>query len=432
MTINSSRAAGVVLPVAIGFGIGVLLTITTSYGYSIYKQHHHDDDNGTGHGKRQKITLADNTVASSSDGRDIRIGVEGLIGRTPIMKIKSLSQATGCEILAKVEMMNPGGSAKDRIALAIVEQAEAEGLLRPNSNDIVFEGTSGSTGISLAMICRAKGYRAHIFLPDDTSTEKIELLEKLGAVVEKVPPASIVDKNQYTNAARARAEQIMSHHEDNDDDDDDKNKQAIFADQFENEANWQAHFDHTGPEIYAQLGDSLHAFVTGAGTGGTISGVSRFLKPLLPNLKVVLADPPGSGLFNKVKYGVMFDLREREGTRRRHQVDTLIEGIGINRLTNNFDVGRSLIDDAVRVTDKQSLAMARYLVERDGLFVGSSTAVNCVAAATVAKQLGPGHTILTVACDSGARHLSKFWKAVGPIGGELSHESLDQILNQRD
>jgi cysteine synthase A len=152
---------------------------------------------------------------------------------------------------------------------------------------------------------------------------------------------------------------------------------GFFADQFENEANWRAHHGGTGPELYAQCNGHLDAFVAGAGTGGTISGVARFLKPLLPKLTVVLADPQGSGLFNRVVYGVMFDVKEREGTRRRRQVDTIVEGIGINRVTANFEVGKDFVDDAVRVTDAQALAMARWLVEKDGIFVGSSSAVNC-------------------------------------------------------
>jgi cysteine synthase len=178
-----------------------------------------------------------------------------------------------------------------------------------------------------------------------------------------------VDQGQFVNVARRRAEEHTS--------DSERKGRGLFADQFENEANWRAHFEGTGPEIFAQTGGKLDAFVAGAGTGGTISGVALFLKPKLPQLRVVLADPQGSGLYNRVKYGVMFNNKEREGTRRRHQVDTIVEGIGINRVTANFEAGRELIDDAVRVSDEQALAMARWLVEKDGIFVGSSSAVNC-------------------------------------------------------
>lgn len=230
-------------------------------------------------------------------------------------------------------------------------------------------------------------------MPDDQATEKSDLLLKLGAEVERVRPAPIVDQNQFVNLARNRAAEHTA--------DTSRPGRGIFADQFENEANWRAHFDGTGPEIYEQTGGWLDAFVAGAGTGGTISGVSLFLKPLLPHLRIVLADPQGSGLFNRIKYGVMFDPKEREGTRRRHQVDTVVEGIGINRVTQNFEAGRQLIDDAIRVTDPQAMAMAKWLVEKDGIFVGSSSAVNCVAAVKLAKELGPGHRIVTILCDSG-------------------------------
>ena len=207
-------------------------------------------------------------------------------------------------------------------------------------------------------------------MPNDVAVEKSDLLLKLGAEVERVRPAPIVDQNQFVNLAKTRAVEHTASTE--------KSGRGLFADQFETEANWRAHFTGTGPEIYDQTGGQLDAFVTGAGTGGTISGVALFLKPRLPNLKVVLADPPGSGLYNRVKFGVMFDPKEREGTRRRHQVDTIIEGVGINRVTQNFDVARELIDDAIRVDDSQAIAMARWLVENDGIFIGSSSAVNCM------------------------------------------------------
>ncbi|KAJ4372187.1 Cysteine synthase 2 [Neocucurbitaria cava] len=350
----------------------------------------------------------------------IKEGIEGCIGDTPLIKIKSLSDYTGCEILAKAEFLNgAGNSPKDRVALSIIEMAEEKGLLIPDSGDTIYEGTVGSTGISLAAICRARGYKAHICMPNDMAIEKSDLLLKLGAEVERVRPAPIVDQNQFVNLARTRAAEHTANSN--------KPGRGLFADQFETEANWRAHFTGTGPEIYEQTGGSLDAFVSGAGTGGTISGVTLYLKSKLPDLKVVLADPPGSGLFNRIKYGVMFDPKEREGTRRRHQVDTIIEGIGINRVTHNFDVGRELIDDAIRVDDSQAIAMARWLVEHDGIFVGSSSAVNCVAATKLAKMLGPGHRIVTILCDSGARHLSKFWKTE-TVGGAEDDVSLESIL----
>jgi len=370
---------------------------------------------------KKTLVELESSLVKGEAGDDIKEGIEGCIGNTPLIRIKSLSEYTGCDILVKAEFLNgAGNSPKDRVALSIIEMAEERGLLVPNSGDTVYEGTVGSTGISLAAICRARGYKAHICMPNDMAVEKSDILLKLGAEVERVKPAPIVDQKQFVNLARTRAMEHTASTE--------KAGRGLFADQFETEANWRAHFTGTGPEIYEQTGGSLDAFVSGAGTGGTISGVALFLKSRLPDVKVILADPPGSGLFNRVKYGVMFDPKEKEGTRRRHQVDTIVEGIGINRVTHNFDVGRELIDDAIRVNDEQATSMARWLVEHDGIFVGSSSAVNCVAATKLAKQLGPGHRIVTLLCDSGARHLSKFWAQTKPVGGAENDVSLEQIL----
>lgn len=206
-------------------------------------------------------------------------------------------------------------------------------------------------------------------MPSDQATEKSDLLLKLGAVVDRVPPAPIIDPMHFVNRARSLAADHTA--------DPKRPGRGYFADQFENQANWQAHYEGTGPEIFTQCGGKLDAFVAGAGTGGTIAGVARFLKSELPELRVVLADPQGSGLFNRVKNGVMFDTLEKEGTRRRSQVDSIIEGIGINRVTSNFEAGRELIDDAIKVSDDEAMAMARWLVEKDGIFTGGSSAVNC-------------------------------------------------------
>lgn len=206
-------------------------------------------------------------------------------------------------------------------------------------------------------------------MPSDQATEKSDLLLKLGAIVERVPPAPIVDPMHYVNRARRLAAEHT--------DDTSRPGRGYFADQFENEANWQAHFDGTGPEIFRQCGGKIDAFVNGAGTGGTIAGVARYLKSKLPEVRIILADPQGSGLYNRIKHGVLFDAKEREGTRRRSQVDTVVEGIGLNRVTANFEAGREFVDDAIRVDDDQATTMARWLVEKDGIFAGSSSAVNC-------------------------------------------------------
>lgn len=300
----------------------------------------------------------------------IAAGIESTIGNTPLFVIKSLSEITGCTIMAKAEFMNgAGGSPKDRVALSIIRSAEEAGLLTPHSGDTIYEGTVGSTGISLATLCRARGYLAHICMPSDQAMEKSNLLLKLGAVVERVKPAPIVDQEHFVNRARNLAAEHTANPA--------KRGRGFFANQFETEANWRAHYEGTGPEIFDQTRGNIDAFVAGAGTGGTISGVAMFLKSKKPTVKIVLADPQGSGLYNKIKHGVMFHPQEREGTRRRQQVDTMIEGIGLSRSTANFEVGREVIDDAVKVTDVQAMAMARWLVEKDGIFIGSSSAVNC-------------------------------------------------------
>ena len=206
-------------------------------------------------------------------------------------------------------------------------------------------------------------------MPSDQAIEKSDQLLKLGAIVERVPPAPIVDQMHFVNRARNLAAEHTN--------DPNKKGRGFFADQFETPANWKAHFESTGPEIYSQCNARLDAFVAGAGTGGTITGVAGFLKSKIPEIKIVLADPQGSGLFNRINFGVMFDPKEKEGTRRRQQVDSIVEGIGITRVTANFEAGRHLINEAVRVSDEQALKMARWLVAKDGLFLGSSSAVNC-------------------------------------------------------
>ncbi|EGS18072.1 cysteine synthase-like protein [Thermochaetoides thermophila DSM 1495] len=355
---------------------------------------------------------------------DIVDGIEGTIGNTPLVRIRSLSEATGCEILAKAEFLNgAGGSPKDRVALSMIQAAEEQGLLSPGRGDTIYEGTVGSTGISLAVLARARGYKCHICMPDDMAIEKSDLLHHLGATVERVPPAPITDPGHFVNLARTRAKQHTAS---------DSPSRGFFADQFESQANYTAHVRTTGPEIYAQTRGQLDAFVAGAGTGGTISGVARYLKleAGLTSVRVVLADPQGSGLYNKIRYGVMYSSTEKEGTRRRHQVDTMVEGIGINRITENFEAGRSLIDDAVRVTDEQACKMARWLVEHDGIFIGSSSAVNCVAAVVTAMKLPKGSRVVTILCDSGTRHLSKFWKHIAAMG--LEGDKSDEQQREED
>lgn len=365
----------------------------------------------------------DNFTQSAGAGAPvISDGIEATIGHTPLVRLRALSAVLGRTVLAKAELLNGcGGSTKDRVALAMVLAAEARGLLAPGRGDTIYEGTVGSTGISLAALARARGYRCHICMPDDQSPEKSDLLRQLGATVERVPVAPITSTGHFVNLARRRAREHEAAWADG--------SVGFFADQFESEANWTAHMRSTGPEIWAQTGGGgLDAFVAGAGTGGTISGVARYLKEearMGGRLRVVLADPQGSGLYNRVKYGVMYSPTEREGTRRRQQVDTIVEGIGINRITENFEAGRELIDDAVKVTDEQACKMARWMVENEGIFAGSSSAVNLVGAVVTALSLPEGSTVVTILCDSGQRHLSKFYKKVADLGLEGEHGDLD-------
>ncbi|KAI0473613.1 tryptophan synthase beta subunit-like PLP-dependent enzyme [Xylariaceae sp. FL0804] len=399
------------------------------------------------------VKLEDRDAAQQQEERSLQLlpptagivdGIEGTIGHTPLVRLRSLSAATGREILAKAEFLNgAGGSPKDRVALAIIDEAERSGLLVPGRGDAIYEGTVGSTGISLAALARARGYAAHICMPDDQATEKSDLLRHLGAEVERVPVAPIADPAHYVNLARRRA---AEHTATGGAAQGDNGSRGFFADQFENPANCEAHRRGTGPEIFAQCGGRLDAFVAGAGTGGTVSGVALALKEDLglgpngngngPNttgtgttgtgtggVRVVLADPQGSGLYHRVRHGVMYAgaTFEREGARRRAQVDSVVEGVGCNRVTANFEAGRQLVDDAVRVSDAQACRMARWLSERDGVFAGSSSAVNCVAAVAVAVggtlPEGTGR-VVTVLCDSGARHLSKFWRRVDELARE--------------
>jgi cysteine synthase len=310
---------------------------------------------------------------------DIRDGFDGTIGNTPLVRINSLSEATGCTVLGKAEFLNPGGSVKDRAALAIVRAAERAGRLGPGG--VVVEGTAGNTGIGLAHVALARGYRCVIVMPSNQSQEKIDLLRSLGAEVELVPPAPFRDQNNYYHVARRRAEAIEN---------------ALWADQFENTANADTHYETTGPELWRQTGGQIDGVVMAAGTGGTIGGVTAFLKEQRPDLATYLVDPAGSGLYAWVTRGEFVS----EGS-------SITEGIGIMRATANFK--RARLDGAFRGSDREVVEMAHFVLRRDGFFVGSSSALNCVGALRLARKLGPGKTIVTVLCDGGGRYQSRLF-----------------------
>jgi len=310
---------------------------------------------------------------------EITDGFIGTVGNTPLIRLHSFSEATGCEILGKAEFLNPGGSVKDRAALYIIQDAEKKGLLKPGGT--VVEGTAGNTGIGLAHICNAKGYKCVIIIPDTQSQEKIDLLRTLGAEVRPVPALPYRDPNNYVKLSGRVAAEMEN---------------AIWANQFDNLANRQAHYETTGPEIWAQTDGKIDAWVAATGTGGTYAGVAMFLKQQNPNVQCVLADPMGSGLYNYFKTGEI----KLEGS-------SITEGIGTSRITANLD--GAPVDDAVQVKDPEAVRVVYQLLQTEGLFMGGSVGINVAAAIALAKQLGPGHTIVTVLCDGGARYQSRLY-----------------------
>ena len=310
---------------------------------------------------------------------DIKDGFVGTVGNTPLIRLNSFSEETGCEILGKAEFLNPGGSVKDRAALYIIKKAEEEGLLQPGGT--VVEGTAGNTGIGLAHICNAKGYKCVIVIPETQSQEKMDALRMLGAEVRPVPAVPYRDPNNYVKQSGRIAQEMEN---------------AIWANQFDNLANRQAHYETTGKEIWEQTDRKVDAWVAATGTGGTFAGVSLFLKDQNPNVKCVLADPMGSGLYNYVKTGEI----KVEGS-------SVTEGIGNSRITSNME--GVPIDDAIRVDDNEALRVIYQLLNKEGLFMGGSVGINVGAAVALAKKLGPGHTIVTVLCDSGSRYQSRLY-----------------------
>jgi len=302
------------------------------------------------------------------------------VGGTPLIRLRSMSAQTGCEIYGKAEFMNPGGSVKDRAARAIVLDAERRATLKPGGT--VVEGTAGNTGIGLAHICNARGYRCVIVMPDNQSAEKYVLIEALGAEVRRVRTVPYSDPNHYQKVAGRLAEELPN---------------AIWANQFDNTANRRAHLETTGPEIWEQTGGRIDAFVAASGTGGTVAGVSEYLKSRRAGIRTFLADPPGSALYEYIRHGVV----KATGS------GSITEGIGIGRVTANMQ--DAPIDDAVHVEDAETVQYVYRLLREEGLFVGSTSGINVAAAVRVARELGPGHTVVTVLCDNGSKYLSRLF-----------------------
>ncbi|MCC5814067.1 MAG: cysteine synthase A [Leptospira sp.] len=306
-------------------------------------------------------------------------GFSESVGNTPLIRIPSLSEETGCNILGKAEFLNPGGSVKDRAALYIIKEAEERGDLKPGGT--VVEGTAGNTGIGLTHICNSKGYKSLIIIPETQSQEKIELLKTLGAEVRTVPAVPYKNPENYVRVSERVANEMEN---------------AIWANQFDNLANRRAHFETTGPEIWNETDGEIHGWTCAMGTGGTYSGVSMFLKSKNSNIQTVVAEPHGSGLYNFFKNGEI----KAEGS-------SITEGIGNSRITKNME--DMPVDDCFLISDVEAIAILNKVLKKDGLFLGGSVGINLVAAVRLAKKLGPGHTIATVLCDGGSRYQSKLY-----------------------
>jgi cysteine synthase A len=307
-------------------------------------------------------------------------GFVDAVGNTPLIRLKGVSEETGCEILGKAEFLNPSGSVKDRAAKFIILAAESGGELGPGG--CVVEGTAGNTGIGLAHICNARGYRCIIMIPETQSPEKLDLLRALGAEVRPVPAVPYKNPNNFQKMAGRLADEMDN---------------AIWANQFDNLANREAHLQTTGPEIWRDTDGKIDAFVSTSGTGGTIAGTSAFLKSKNPKILTVLADPTGTATWHYVKHGEVKVVGDA----------SIAEGIGSTRITANFE--SALIDDAEMIPDQECIDVVYRLLYEDGLFLGGSSGINVAAATRVAKTLGPGHIIVTLLCDSGARYQSRLF-----------------------
>ncbi|KAK0945059.1 Cysteine synthase 1 [Friedmanniomyces endolithicus] len=317
-----------------------------------------------------------------------RIAEDGFIsaiGNTPLLRLKKLSEETGCTILGKAEFQNPGGSVKDRAAYYVVKDAEERGLLKPGGT--VVEGTAGNTGIGLAHVCRSKGYKLVIFMPNTQSQGKIDLLRLLGAEVYPVPAVAYDNPENYNHQATRYAE---------------ARDNCVWTNQFDNTANRQAHIETTGPEIWAQTNGDIDAFTCASGTAGTIAGVTRYLKTVSEGrVQCYVADPPGSVIFGYVSsHGK--ELGERKGS-------SITEGIGQGRITANLQPDVELLDGALKIEDAKSIEMVYRCLDEEGLYLGASSCLNVAAARDLAVKLGPGKTIVTILCDGAYRYADRLF-----------------------
>jgi cysteine synthase A len=325
-------------------------------------------------------------------------GVEGHVGHTPLIRLRQLSELTGCEILGKAEFMNPGGSVKDRAALGIITDAEAQGRLK--AGDTIVEGTAGNTGIGLTVIGQAKGYHTVIVIPETQSPEKISLLRTLGAKVITVPEKPYCDPGNYNHVASRLAEE----------------NGWFWANQFDNIANRQAHYRSTGPEIWEQTSGEVSAFVSAVGTGGTLAGTALFLKERNSNIAVVCADPYGAAMWSWFTHG---HTEVKDGTSEA-------EGIGQSRVTRNLE--GIVVDHAYRIADQDAVTVVYQLLREEGLFLGLSSGINIAGAVRFAREHGPGKTIVTLLCDSGLKYQSRLfdpeWLSAHKLDSQAPIEAL--------
>ena len=315
---------------------------------------------------------------------DIRDGFIATIGNTPLIKLRRASEETGCAILGKAEFLNPGGSVKDRAALFIVKDAEERGLLKPGG--VIVEGTAGNTGIGLTLVGNAKGYRSVIVMPETQSQEKKDMLRLCGADLRLVPAVPYANPMNYVRYSEALAEEVAASSKNG----------AIWANQFDNLANRRAHYETTGPEIWQQTEGKVDAFVASVGTGGTLAGTAMALKERNAAVKCYLADPMGSAIYSHYAKGVL----KAEG-------NSITEGIGQGRITKNLE--GAPLDGWFQVSDQEMLPVLFDLVSEEGLILGGSTGINILGAIKAAKELGPGHTIVTILADYGTRYQSKLF-----------------------
>ena len=315
---------------------------------------------------------------------DIRDGFIGTIGNTPLVRLARASEQTGCEILAKAEFLNPGSSVKDRAALFIVRDAVERGALKPGG--VIVEGTAGNTGIGLALVGNAMGFRLVIVIPETQSQEKKDMLRLCGAEVREVPAVPYRDPNNYVKISGRLAEELAEKEPNG----------AIWANQFDNTANRRGHMETTGPEIWRQTDGKVDGFICAVGTGGTLAGVGLYLKEQNPKIQIGIADPMGAALYNFYKHGEL----KAEG-------ESISEGIGQGRITANLE--GAPVDAAYQIRDEEALPIAFDLLKHEGLCVGSSSGINVAGAIRLAKDMGPGHTIVTILCDYGTRYQSKLF-----------------------